>query len=72
MWFRREQQDTDMYGDGEHFVGSDLYRASGTSMAAPHVAGACALLLREAPEFSSYQVQSALMQNGVNLNQDLF
>ncbi len=40
---------TDMYGDGRHFVpagdgSAKYYRASGTSMAAPHVAGLAALV----------------------------
>src|SRR3989344_1634859 len=36
---------TDMYGDGKSIVGDYYYRARGTSMAAPHVAGLAALLL---------------------------
>ncbi|MBI4354675.1 MAG: S8 family serine peptidase [Candidatus Omnitrophica bacterium] len=40
---------TDTYGDGKHFVGEQYYRADGTSMAAPHVAGVTALLLAHRP-----------------------
>lgn len=40
---------TDMYGDGLHFIpngdpNARYYRSSGTSMAAPHVAGLAALI----------------------------
>lgn len=35
---------TDMYGDGTRIVGESYYRASGTSMACPHVSGVAALV----------------------------
>ena len=40
--------------------------ASGTSMAAPHVAGAAALLVQRHPEWTVEQVKSALVQTGVD------
>ncbi len=52
---------TDMYGDGSHFVGSDLYSASGTSMAAPHAAGAAALLMQKHPDWSMDEVEAAMV-----------
>jgi subtilisin family serine protease len=43
---------------------------SGTSMAAPHVAGAAALLLQIRPEWAPEHVKAALMENAVDLRQD--
>ena len=40
--------------------------SSGTSMAAPHVAGAAALLVQRHPEWTVEQLKSALVQTGVD------
>ena len=45
---------TDMYGDGSHFIppgnsGAQYYKASGTSMATPHVTGLAALIKSQNP-----------------------
>lgn len=43
--------------------------ASGTSMSAPHVAGAVALLMQSHPEWSPEQIKSALSNTAVDINQ---
>ena len=51
----------DMYGDGgSHIVGDIYYRASGTSMACPHVAGAAAVLMSCHPSWTNSQVEEYL------------
>ncbi|HWO98608.1 MAG TPA: S8 family serine peptidase [Bacillus sp. (in: firmicutes)] len=42
----------------------------GTSMAAPHVAGACALILQAHPDWSPEQVKAALMNNSKVLREE--
>lgn len=51
---------TDMYRDGSHIIGGKYYRASGTSMACPHVAGAVALILGKNKTFTIEQVRYVL------------
>lgn len=43
-------------GDGHYYI------LSGTSMAAPHVSGVCALILQRNPHWTPYQVKTALMR----------
>lgn len=52
---------TDMYGDGRRIVGQRYYRASGTSMACPHVAGVAALVWSAHPEWTAGEVWERLL-----------
>lgn len=45
-------------------------RIQGTSMAAPHVAGAAALILQENPDYTPFDVKAALMNTSVELKGD--
>ncbi|WP_215113065.1 S8 family serine peptidase [Exiguobacterium sp. s63] len=47
---------------------SSYKRLQGTSMAAPHVAGVAALMLQENPDFSPFDVKTALMNTAEDLN----
>ncbi|KEK17069.1 peptidase S8, partial [Bacillus manliponensis] len=48
--------------------GNAYVRLSGTSMASPHVAGTAALILQEHPEYTPFDVKSALMNTSDDLN----
>lgn len=51
---------TDLYGGGRNIVGTNYYRARGTSMAAPHVSGVAALIKSLHPAWTNEQVRQAL------------
>ncbi|MBU0963721.1 S8 family serine peptidase [Patescibacteria group bacterium] len=57
------------YPPGKFFVGpnDNYYRASGTSMAAPHVAGLAGLILSVHPTFTPEQVRGAITQSAVDI-----
>ena len=57
----------DMYGDGLHIVGDAWYWANGTSMACPHVAGACALIKSWYPAATNYEIRQWLRDNARDL-----
>ncbi|MBI2094522.1 MAG: S8 family serine peptidase, partial [Candidatus Omnitrophica bacterium] len=51
---------TDMYGGGGQIVGTNYYRARGTSMAAPHVSGVAALMLAHRPQLTNEDIRTLL------------
>ncbi len=53
-------KDTDLYDDQIHIVDEQYYRARGTSMASPYVAGACALILSKYFGISNQEVEARL------------
>ena len=57
-----------MYGDGAHIVGTDYYRANGTSMACPHVTGALALLVAAHPTWSTANLIGQLLGTADNID----
>ncbi|MFH1442314.1 MAG: S8 family serine peptidase [Candidatus Omnitrophota bacterium] len=61
---------TDMYGDGTHIIGDKYYRANGTSMACPHVAGVCALIVGKIPAISPDDLRSILTAGTEDLPND--
>ncbi len=62
---------TDMYGDGSTLLGGEYIRARGTSMAAPHAAGLCALILSRHPEFTSEEVRGVLRTSADDITDPL-
>jgi len=54
---------TDMYGDGKMIVGTNYYRARGTSMATPHVSGLAALILSQHPDWTPEEIRHAIRNN---------
>ncbi|WP_299742471.1 S8 family serine peptidase [uncultured Rossellomorea sp.] len=61
------------YMQGSEYIGNydvAYKRASGTSMAAPHVAGAAALLLQENPDLKPEDVKTALMNTADEVKGD--
>lgn len=58
------------YTPGENFVGelSAYYRATGTSFAAPLVAGAASLLVSENPQLTAIQIRRLLLQSAKDVD----
>ncbi|MGZ3537902.1 MAG: S8 family serine peptidase [Thermodesulfobacteriota bacterium] len=57
---------TDMYGDGNHFIppgnsSAQYYKASGTSMATPHVTGLAALIKSQNPSRSWIEIKNLIL-----------
>jgi uncharacterized repeat protein (TIGR01451 family) len=61
---------TDMYGDGNHFIppgnpNTEYYKASGTSMAAPHVSGIAALIKSQNPSRGWMEIKNLILSGAV-------
>ncbi|MWV47409.1 S8 family serine peptidase [Paenibacillus sp. HJL G12] len=58
--------------DPEHASNYDIAytRMSGTSMATPHVAGIAALILQQHPDYTPFDVKTALMNTSVDLKKE--
>ncbi len=54
------------------YLGTGYYTMSGTSMATPHVAGACALLLQAHPAWTPQQVKSALVEGAGLISESIW
>lgn len=63
--------DTDMYEDGISIVDEYYYRARGTSMACPHVAGLAALILSKNPDLHPAIIKSVLVATADDISQPL-
>lgn len=50
------------------FPNNTFGRASGTSMAAPFISGLAALIVRESPNMTGYQVKNLIFQNSVGIS----
>jgi hypothetical protein len=55
------------FGEGVCVVGEKYYRAAGTSMSCPMVAGVCALILSKHPSFKQEEVRAALCMGAEDL-----
>lgn len=52
---------TDFYREGTHIVGTQYYRANGTSLAAAHASGLAALLFSKNPSWTPKQVMAQIV-----------